>query len=245
MRQTLSIVKELNITAVTSGPPALIDQWKTAGRERILPATDFNGKTPTIEELRSWIKSGRIVALAEIGTQYQGIAVNSPELDPYFALAEQMDVPVGVHMGPGPPGAAYYTGAGAYRARLSSLLLLEDVLTKHPKLRLWAMHAGWPLGDDAVAALYAHPQLYVDIGVIDYFLPRAEFYRYLQRLVDAGFGKRIMFGSDQGIWPETIRSSIESIEAAPFLSESQKRDILYNNAARFLRMNTGQSGDHK
>ncbi len=44
MRQTLSIVKELNITAVTSGPPALLDQWKTAGRERILPATDFKWK---------------------------------------------------------------------------------------------------------------------------------------------------------------------------------------------------------
>lgn len=81
--------------------------------------------------------------------------------------------------------------------------------------------------------------------MIDYFLPRAEFYRYLQRLVDAGFGKRIMFGSDQGIWPETIRRAIENIEAAPFLSESQKRDILYNNAARFLRMNAGQSSDHK
>jgi hypothetical protein len=54
-----------------------------------------------------------------------------------------------------------------------------------------------------------------------------------------------MFGSDQSIWPETIRRAIENIEEAPFLSESQKRDILYNNAARFLRMNTGPSGDHK
>jgi uncharacterized protein len=59
-------------------------------------------------------------------------------------------------MGPGPPGAPYVM-APNYRMRLSSLLLLEDVLVRHPKLRVWTMHAGWPLADDAIAALYAHP----------------------------------------------------------------------------------------
>jgi predicted TIM-barrel fold metal-dependent hydrolase len=78
--------------------------------------------------------------------------------------------------------------------------LLKDVLVRHPKLRIWAMHAGWPLADDAIATLYAYPQLYVDPGIIDYLLPQAEFYGYLKRLVDAGFENRIMFGSDQMIW---------------------------------------------
>ena len=55
-------------------------------------------------------------------------------------------------------------------------------------------------------------------------------------MVEAGFEKQIMFGSDQMIWPETIDKAIESIERAPFLSHSQKRDIFYNNAARFLRL---------
>ena len=54
--------------------------------------------------------------------------------------------------------------------------------------------------------------------------------------MDAGFGKRVMFGSDNMVWPETIGRSIEVIQQAPFLSETQKRDILYNNAARFLRL---------
>jgi uncharacterized protein len=34
-----------------------------------------------------------------------------------------------------------------------------------------------------------------------------------------------MFGSDEMVWPETIRVAIESIESADFLSEEQKRDI--------------------
>jgi hypothetical protein len=65
-------------------------------------------------------------------------------------------------------------------------------------------------------------------------------------MVEAGFEKRIMFGSDQMAWPETIAKAIESIENAPFLSDSQKQDILYNNAARFLRLTKEEiERDHK
>ena len=46
----------------------------------------------------------------------------------------------------------------------------------------------------------------------------------------------IRIGSDQMIWPETIGMAIEAIESADFLTEEQKRDIFYNNAARFLRL---------
>lgn len=92
--------------------------------------------------------------------------------------------------------------------------------------------------------LWAHPQVYVDVGAIIWALPRAEFYRYLQQIVEAGFGKRVMFGSDQMVWPGVIEPSIRAIEAAPFLSETQKRDILYNNAARFLRFSDADIARH-
>jgi predicted TIM-barrel fold metal-dependent hydrolase len=54
--------------------------------------------------------------------------------------------------------------------------------------------------------------------------------------MDAGLGKRVMFGSDQMEWPETIGLAIDAINAADFLTPEQKRDIFYNNAARFLRL---------
>jgi predicted TIM-barrel fold metal-dependent hydrolase len=59
--------------------------------------------------------------------------------------------------------------------------------------------------DDMLAVMWTHPRVYVDVGVIDYALPRPEFHRYLRVLVEAGFGKRIMFGSDQMIWPGAMR----------------------------------------
>ena len=68
--------------------------------------------------------------------------------------------------------------------------------------------------------------------------PRAQFYAELRRLVDAGFVKRIMFGSDQMIWPQAIGVGIETVRQASFLSEQDKRDILYDNAARFLRLSS-------
>jgi hypothetical protein len=98
------------------------------------------------------------------------------------------------------------------------------------------MHAGWPMTDDLLALLWAHPQVHVDVGAIAFGLPRAEFHRFLQRIVEAGFGSRVMFGSDQMVWPETIDIAIEAIESADFLSASQKRAIFYDNAVRFLRI---------
>ena len=109
-------------------------------------------------------------------------------------------------------------------------------MLKHPKLRVYAMHAGWPMIDDMIATLYTHPQLYVDLGVICYMLPKKEFYFYLERLVNAGFVKRIVFGSDNMVWPQAIGQGIETINKASFLTAEQKRDILFNNAARFLRL---------
>jgi predicted TIM-barrel fold metal-dependent hydrolase len=67
-----------------------------------------------------------------------------------------------------------------------------------------------------------------------YTQPRADFWRYLQRLVEAGCGWRIMFGSDQIVWPDAITVAIDAILTAPFLIPQQKRDILHDDDARFL-----------
>jgi predicted TIM-barrel fold metal-dependent hydrolase len=46
------------------------------------------------------------------------------------------------------------------------------------------------------------------------------------------------------VWPGVIEPSIRAIEEAPFLSEEQKRDILYNNAARFFRLSPADVARH-
>ncbi|MDQ2677051.1 MAG: amidohydrolase family protein, partial [Actinomycetota bacterium] len=174
---------------------------------------------------------------------YEGVPPADLRLEPYWALAEELGIPVGIHLGPGGP-AEPYLGNPAYRASGSSALLMEDVLVRHPRLRVYLMHAGYPLLDDLRALLFSHPQVYVDLASIVYTEPRPAFYRFLQGLVEAGYGDRVMFGTDQMIWPGVIGPAIRAIEEAPFLSQGQKRDILYNNAARFLRLSREEIERH-
>ena len=245
MTETVEIMQRRNIVGVLSGTPERVATWMTAAPGRFLAGLGFQVDRPGIspDSLRALHAEGRLAVLAEVTNQYAGIAPTDVRMEPYWALAEELDIPVGIHIGTGPPGVIYLDASG-YRARLHSALTLEDVLVEHPGLRVYIMHAGFPLLDDLLAVLYAHPQVYMDVGVIVYTQPRAAFYRYLRRIIEAGFGNRVMFGSDQMIWPSTIERSIAVIEEAPFLSAEQKRAIFYDNAARFLRLSDEEIARH-
>ena len=240
MRETLEALERHDVIGVTSGPLDYVARWHRAAPDRIIRGLTFNvARNPiSVDSLRELFESGTVQVFGEVVNQYAGVEPADPRFAPYLVLAAEFDVPVGIHVGTGPPGAAHLFPD--YRARLHSPLLLEDVLIRHPELRLYVMHAGWPMLDDLLAVLWAHPHVYVGLGVISWALPRAEFYRYLRRLVEAGFGKRIMYGSDQMVWPGMIDRSIAAVQEAPFLSYVQKRDILYGNAARFFRLEAAE-----
>lgn len=237
---TLAALQKNNVYGVVSGDIETVRQWKKEVPNRIMPGIywDFNSalhRGLTVDSLEKLFRSGEFTVFGEITIQYEGYAPSDSSFDPYLDMAERLDIPVGIHIGCGPPGAPYM-GSTQYRARLHSALGLEEALLRHPKLRVYAMHAGWPMLDDMLATLYTHPQLYVDVAAICFMIPKKEFYYYLERLVNAGFGKRILFGSDNMIWPGAIEAGIQTINQAGFLSQGQKRDILFNNAARFLRL---------
>jgi hypothetical protein len=237
-------MKRRNVYGVASG--SLTDQWKQAAPERIIPSLAFElgaAGAMSPEAVRDALKSGRYRAFGEVANQYQGFDPSDPAFDPYIAIAEELDIPMSIHVGTGPPGAPYL-GFPKYRARLHSPLTIEEALMKHPKLRVSLMHAGWPMLDDLLAVMWTHPQVYVDVGIISYALPRAGFHDYLRRIIEAGFGKRVMFGSDQMVWPEALETAIQSIEQAAFLTPEQKRDIFYNNAARFLKLTDTEIARH-
>lgn len=247
MEGSIAAMRRFNVRrAVTSGDPAEVAKWRAAAPDLIVPALGFGGSEPvSIAALDTLAKAGRLAVLGESFTQYRGIRADDPQWKDYWAFAEAQDIPVGLHLGEGPPASARFPGYETYRAGLTSPFQLEEVLRAHPRLRIYVMHYASPLVDEMIAMMFAHPNLYVDISGNVGMAPRVQFYDHLKRMVDAGFVKRIMWGSDQMQWPGIIDESVASIEAAPFLTPEQKRDIFYNNAARFLRLSAEEiARDH-
>lgn len=233
MEKTLEAMDRYNIVkGFLSGVDwSTVQKWTKAAPGRFI-ASPFilKAESSDLEKLKLEYESGRLNGMGEIGTQLNGVPPNDPSLDPYFKLAEELDLPVLIHtLGIGPYTPGFSSAAG-------KPLLLEDVLVRHPKLRLYVENVGYPYRDEMIALMYQYPQLYADVSTITWVIPRAAFYDYLKDLVRAGLGERLMFGSDQMVWPEKIGAAVEAIEQAPFLTDKQRRDIFYDNAARFLRL---------
>lgn len=196
-----------------------------------------------IDELKKQHEEGKLHAISEMAPFYSGKLADDPSQIPYFELAQELDIPVGFHILPGGPNSGFHLMPemlGGMRAYNASPLQLEDILVKYPNLRMFIMHGGWPYVDDVKAMLYAHPNLYVDIAVINWILPQEELNTYLKSLINAGFGDRIMYGSDQMVWPEVITIGVQSVNNADFLTLEQKEDIFFDNAAKFLRLSEGE-----
>jgi hypothetical protein len=247
MHESLAELRRHDVRlAMTEGAPERVAKWMAQAPDLVLPGVGFGRSEGdlSIAELRRLHAAGRLKVLGEGYLQYRGHDPADARYAPFFALAEELDIPVALHLGEGPPGTARFPGYDDYRVAAGSPLLLEPLLKQYPKLRIYVMHYGSPLVDEMIAMLFAYPNLYVDIACNDWAFPRAQFHDALKRMVDAGMGKRILFGSDQMYWPGAIGEAIEAIETAPFLSDGQKSDILYDNAARFLRLDAETIARH-
>lgn len=234
MEKTLEAMNRYNIVkGFLSGTDfEAVKKWSEFSPDRFIAAPFIlEASTSHLEALKPEYRSGRFKGLGEIGTQLHGIPPNDPKLEAYFELAEELDLPVLIHtLGIGPYMPKFRSDAG-------NPLLLEDVLKRHPNIRLFVENGGFPYQEEMIAMMYQYPKLYVDVSTITWVIPRETFYDYLKGFMRAGLGKRILFGSDQMVWPDKIGAAIEAIEQAPFLSYEQKRDIFYNNAIRFLDNN--------
>lgn len=238
-KETFKKMDEHNIVLALTSDGQL---WKQDDPERIL----VSGRNMPKDQLKSMVDQGKLAAIGELNPFYSGITADDASLKPLFDFAEEANIPVGFHIMPGgPPEGLYHLGMSEIRVKNANPKQLEEVLVAHPRLKVYVMHGGWPYLEDMKAMLYVHPQLYLDVAAIDWVLPKAEFHNFIKGLLDAGFGKRIMFGTDQMVWPETIDIAIEAINSADFLTLEQKEDIFYDNAAELLGLSASLIAKHK
>ena len=149
LKDVVAEMERLNVTAVVFGDPKSVQKWKDSAPGRVIPGTSFNeglqpGKRVPLDELRKDFTSGGFKVMGEIGLQYEGISPSDPSVDQYFALAEELDIPVAIHMGTGGSGRANLS-TSKFRGSMGNPLLLEELLARHPRLRVQVMHAGYPM----------------------------------------------------------------------------------------------------
>jgi len=233
LKYTLEAMDRNNIVlGYLGGNPDDVYKWMAAAPNRFLPsASAADPAKVDFARLRADLKDGKLKGLGEFTFQYQGIPPNSPSLEPIWQLMEEFDTTAFIHMvGMGGPGNR------TLKIQHGHPEMFEDVLMKHPKLRVSIENAGFPFTEETISLMFRYPGVYGDLSTASWIVPRPIFYHHLKLLMDAGLGKRLMFASDQMAWPEVIDLAVDAIVSAPFLSDDEKRDIFYNNAARFLRL---------
>ena len=235
------------VLAVVSGPDHLLDDWTNGAPGRILlgpefpcvsglvppsrlPCFDSGADYPTVEWLRQQYESGRFHVMGELTNQYAGVPFGSEAMAPYWRLAEAQRIPVAVHVAGGPPQTAQKC-CPAFRLGLGDPINLEEVLVRHPTLRVHLMHADILAYPHIATLLLQFPNVYVDLSPYQFVFSRRVFHDMLRVYQARGLLNRVMFGSD-GM---PLRPSIEAYRSATFLSEAELRGIFCENAASFLR----------
>lgn len=249
IRETLAQMDEHNVVlGLLHDTPANIERLRTRDPERFLAYPRIGGRfhgggiehDPTTQEFEVEFQRGNWAGIGEVATVYNGLHPTDERLWPYYEVAHRNDVPIFWHSGTRPQMTRTQP---QFRAEIGRPTHWEDVLAKHQDLRAVLFHAGHPFRDDMIAVMMTYPSVYTDTGPLDHVRTSEQFYAYYDYLIEMGMGKRILFGSDQMGWPEGIGHAIDVIKNAPW-TEQVKRDILYNNAARFLRLSEEQIAAH-
>ena len=248
MARSLAIMKERHVVlGIVSGSAlADVEAWDAAAPDRIMKGISVDDPTRFMapQDLDRLFREKRLDAFGEVAAQYAGYSPSDPAFDAYWTVAAKHGMPVGIHTGGAPPGTPY-SCCPKFRLALGDPLLLEDMLVKYPKLKVYVMHAGGFFPQNALMLMTMYQHVYVDISTLTWtpiagdllepFLIEAK----RRRLLD-----RVMFGSDQMRWPEAIALAIDRVNRLSFLSVEEKKDIFYDNAAKFLGLTDEQIARH-
>jgi uncharacterized protein len=224
--------------AVVCGTLESIERYSNADKRFIPGYQDYEETLIPVKQFEQYVQSGKIKVFGEVMAVYKGMTLADSLYQPYLAICEKYGIPVAYHSGGSFPNAQQL-GWPNYRITLGDPFLIEDVLVKYPKLKLYLMHAGENFFENTLRMMDGYPNLYADLGVELWLHPLTKDYgtRFLRSAKEYGFLDRVLFGSDQMVWPEAISSSIDFLNAMDFLTNDEKEMILYRNAKKFLGIN--------
>lgn len=251
LEATLKVMRQYNVVlgAVSGVSEQSGNEWHSKAPDMILRGIELREPTEFMDEetFRNNIQNGSLDMLGEVGAQYFGYSPSERGYYPYYKIAEEEGIPVGIHTGASFPGTPFRC-CPKFRLALGNPMLLEDMLIEFPKLKVFMMHAGGagPFSEYALMMLNMYPQLYTDISILNW-MPGMEpvLESFLRKAKQMGVLGRIFFGTDQMVWHDAIGVAIERVNSLDFLTVEEKADIFYNNAATFLGLSEAEINKHQ
>lgn len=246
LRQNVEVLKNNNIvlSMVDGESPAAVDAWEEVLGDGVIRGLRFeNPEHLDLNLFNEWVEEGKIDVFGEVGATYAGFSSADSILDPFLEICEEFDIAVGIHTGGSRPGI--HISNPDFRLRYGDPFLIEDVIVTYPNLRVYLMHAGSHFYERTAMLMVQYPNLYSDIAILNWY-SNAEVFLvpFLKLAKEYNVLDRVMFGTDQMIWPETIEMAIEKVQSLDFLTLEEKQGIFYMNAARFLNLSEETIAEH-
>lgn len=187
-----------------------------------------------------------------LGSNIQGVQLDDPRLEPFYAEVERRGLPIFVH----PIRPAGVECMHDYRLDLSvgfpgdttlaaGRLILSGLLDRHPGLRFCWSHLGgsflWLLDRiemvrDSLPGSHSPAQHHISHYLNNYwFDTKVPALRNLEYGVGVAGYERFMFGTDAPFFGDKTPDVLSLIRAAPFLDDRQRDAVLSTNAQTFLK----------
>jgi len=152
---------------------------------------------------------------------YQYYYPNDPLLYPLYAKAQELGLPVSIHL-----GSSVFAGS---RLKYGDPIHIDDVAVDFSELSLLMCHCGRPFWyDKAFGLARLHSNVYMEVsGLPPYKL--LTYFPELERMAH-----KVIYGSD---WPgvTTMKENIQGVNSLE-ISQEAKRQILGKNGARLLNI---------
>lgn len=209
-----------------------------------------------VKELRRCVGQLGMVGVM-IPTNVQGRNLSRREFDPFYAAAQELGVPIGIHTA----GAMHTRACGADRFDLFPLVrsaafpfegmiavasfLCEGIFERFPRLKVAFLEAGvgwlpwWLERLDEHYELRGNEMPEMKMSASEYVQARACYFScdpdesVLPLAVEVVGEDRIFYASDYPHWDARYPESVSIIRNRTDLSESAKNKILGENAGRF------------
>ncbi len=177
---------------------------------------------------------------------HAGFFPNDPRLDQVYEKCVELNVPVMIHSG--------MKAVPWQRLKFNDPVLVDDVAVSFPELKIVLCHGGYPWTEEFLVVVHSNPNVWVDLTFLDVI---ENTYRVPGLVENTVSRLAAIIGTDRLLWgtegpfmtlplfgkhgPEYCREAQGTlVNRFSFLSEKQKQDILGDNAARLLNLDSGK-----